>query len=185
MPVCRLSVSRVSPPERIGKIAGGNLLVRTGADPGLGGMTVAAVLESLDEVAEAPAQHGSGGGAAEEAAQAAREDIAQPASRSGAAGRGSRPAAEQSAEDIAKPAARIAGLRLTAGRQAGRLARTAGVGGLAAAALERLVGQKPQQRQHDRRHSAPATAAGGWALAARAVLHTGQDIAQSHMCLLL
>src|ERR1700730_11935268 len=68
----------------------------------------------------------------------------------------------------------------------------AGVGGaarivwtsLTAAALERLVSEETQERHHDPRHPAAAAATAGLRLAAWAVLHALDDIAQSHVCLL-
>ena len=148
-------------------------------------MTMPAVLESLDQVAEAAAQHAPGRGAAEQAAQSAREEVAQAATRGGAGGCTGRLPAEQSAENIPEPAARIAGLSRAALRQARRLARTSGIGGLAATTLVRLVSKQPQECDYDRRHAAAATAAAGLGLAAGAVLHSGENIAQSHICLLV
>jgi hypothetical protein len=49
-----------------------------------------------------------------------------------------------------------------------------------ATAFECLVGKKAQERHRDRRHPAAAPAAAGLALAARAVLHAGEDILQAH-----
>src|SRR5947209_856372 len=63
---------------------------------------------------------------------------------------------------------------------AGRLSGARGL----AAALERLVGKQPEQRHHDRRHSAAAVANARLALSARAILHSIEDVEQSHSCLL-
>jgi hypothetical protein len=63
--------------ECIDEIVGRNLLVGTGTDPGLRGAAMSAVLESLDEIVECPAQYRPCRGAAEETAQSARDQLAQ------------------------------------------------------------------------------------------------------------
>src|SRR5262249_43601643 len=51
--------------------------------------------------------------------------------------------------------------------------------------LGALVGGGPQRPHNDGRHPPPPPAAAGLALAARAIHHTGKDIRQSHVCLLV
>src|SRR5262245_26950990 len=169
--------------ERIRQILGRDLFIRTGADPRSSDTAVSAVLQFFDDVSEAAAQHAAGGGAAEHAAQSAGEEVTQAAAGPAAsAGRHSAWfAAEQPAEDVVEPTARSAGTHRAAGRE--RPPSSAGRRSLTAAALERLVGKKPEQRHHDRRHAAATTAA-RLALAARAIHHTGKNILQSHICLL-
>src|SRR5262249_26080023 len=55
----------------------------------------------------------------------------------------------------------------------------------AASALGPFVGREPKQPHHDGRRAAAPTATAGLALAARAIHHTGKDIRQSHVCLLV
>src|SRR6476619_5523077 len=141
-------------------------------------MAVAAVLEVLKQVAEAAAQHAAGRGAAEQSAQSALEEVAQVTARGGAGRRARRLAAEQPAENIGEAAASIARCRTASGRYAGRLALSAGAGGVAATTLERLVCKQSEERDDDRRH-----AAAGLRLAAGAILHAGENVAQSHVCL--
>src|SRR6476469_3333136 len=145
-------------------------------------MAVAALLEALKQVAEAAAQHAAGRGAAEQSAQSALEEVAQVAARGGAGRRARRLAAEQPAENIGEAAASIARCRTASGRYAGRLALSAGAGGVAATTLERLVCKQSEERDDDRRHAAAAAAA-GLRLAAGAILHAGENVAQSHVCL--
>src|SRR4051794_22859112 len=63
--------------ERAGEIAGGDLLVRTIADPGTRGVAVALLLELVQEVAEAAAEHAARRATCEQAAQSALENIAE------------------------------------------------------------------------------------------------------------
>src|SRR6516162_835298 len=174
--------------ERILQILGRDLLVRAGADPGLRDAAMSAVLQFFYDVPEAAAQHAARRGAAEHTAQSAGEEVTQAATGLGAGGcatrHAGRLAAEQSAADIPEASARTAGTHSAAWRYSARLTHAARRGCLAAPALEPLVGEEPQQRHHDRRHTAAASAA-GLALAARAIHHTGKDIRQSHVCLLV
>src|SRR4051812_48620679 len=118
---------------------------------------MAAVLKLAEQVAKAAADHAAGGAAPEQATQAAVEQ-----------------AAEAAIEQAAKPAG-AAGIR-GAGRGAGALL-------LAAKMLGSLVGQQAEDRHRDRRHPAAAAVRGG--RAARAVLHSVQDIEQAHGSLLV
>src|SRR3954468_3890977 len=63
--------------ERAAEIARRNLLVRSRAHPGIGGIAVAAVLKLLEQVAKAPADHAAGGAACEQAAEPALEKAAE------------------------------------------------------------------------------------------------------------
>src|SRR5262245_28610600 len=151
---------------------------------------MSAVLQFFYDVPETAAQHAARRGAAEHTAQSAGEEVTQAATGLGAGAcatrHAARLAAEQSAEDIAEVSARTAGTHSAAWRESARLAHAARRGCLAAPALERLIGEEPQQRHHDRRHTAAATtAAAGLALAARAIHHASENIRQSHVCLLV
>src|SRR5262245_20498759 len=174
-------------PERIGQILGRDLLIRAGADPGLGDAAMSGVLQFFYDVAEAAAQHASGRRPAEQTAQSSGEEVIQAATTGlGAGGCAAWLAAEQPAEDIAEPTVRTAGGHgAAAWRQSARLTHAPRRDCLTTPALERLVGEEPQQRHHDRRHTAAATAAAGLALAARAIHHASENIRQSHLCLLV
>src|SRR5437588_98848 len=94
----------------------------------------------------------------------------------------------QRVEDVAEPAAGIGAGRerlVGAARRRHRPARTAGRHSLTAATLERLVGKQAQERHHQRRHAAAATARLRLALPARTVEHAVENITQSHLYLLL
>src|ERR1700733_10797738 len=71
--------------ERVGEIAGCDLLVRTRAHPGIGGVAMAAVLELLEQVAEAAADHAASRTARKQAAEAALEHVAKTAATEPAA----------------------------------------------------------------------------------------------------
>ncbi len=57
--------------ERIGKIAGRDLFVRTVADPGIGRVALTLLLELVQEIAEAAADHAAGRTARKQSAQSA------------------------------------------------------------------------------------------------------------------
>src|SRR5262249_57867736 len=78
-------IERIAP-ERIRQFLGCDLLVWAGADPGLGDATMSAVLQLFYDIPEAAAQHASGRGAAEQAAQSAGEEVIQAATGLGAGG---------------------------------------------------------------------------------------------------
>src|SRR5215471_8396051 len=155
--------------ERIRQILRRDLLIRTGADPGLRGAPMSVVLEFFYDVPEAAAEHAASRSPTEHAAQSAGEEVTQTAAGPcpAATWHAAWLAAKQSAKNIVQPTARSAGTRCAAGRHP--LTRTARRCSLTAPALEGLVGKEPQQRHHDRRHAAAATAAAGLALAARAI----------------
>src|SRR5690348_7883569 len=69
------------------KVAGRDRLVLALADPGICSVAVAALLELVEEVAEAAAQHGSGRAAREQATEPALEQIAETAAAAGIHGR--------------------------------------------------------------------------------------------------
>ena len=178
MPVCWLSVSSVSLPSASARSFGAIALF--GPVPTQESAAWPWPLSWNPLVAEAAAQHAAGRRAAEQSAQSTLEEVAQVAARGGAGRRGRRPVAEQTAENVREAAAAIAGCRTASGRYAGGLA--AGAGGVAATPLERLVRKQSKERDDDRRHAA-ATAAAGLRLAAGAILHAGENVAQSHVCL--
>src|SRR5262249_40221959 len=90
-------------------------------------------------------------------------------------------------QDVGEAATtRRAGADATRVAAAGQRRPVGAARGLAAAeALERLVGEQCEHCHRHRRHAAAAAAAGGLRLAARAVLHAGKDIEQSHDVLLI
>src|SRR4029077_14990236 len=63
--------------ECLGEITGRNLLVRSLANPRVGCLAMAALLEPLQEVAKSAADHAAGRAAGEQAAQSALEKIAE------------------------------------------------------------------------------------------------------------
>src|SRR5437879_13492890 len=65
--------------ERVGEIAGRDLLVGTIADPGVGLIAKPLLLELIQQVAEPAAQNAAGRAAREQAAPAALEHVAQSA----------------------------------------------------------------------------------------------------------
>src|SRR5205814_1433268 len=89
--------------DRLRQVAFGNVLVRSGADPRVGGLTLTVVLELLEQAAEAAAQHAAGRAAGEQTAQSALEQIAKTAAASKSAT--TAVATEQAAENVAQPAA--------------------------------------------------------------------------------
>src|SRR5262249_61761339 len=99
-------------PERIRQILGCDVLVWTGADPGLRGAAVSAVLQFFYDVPEAAAQHAARRGPAEHTAQSAGEKVTQAAAGLAAGGcatrHAARLAADQSPEPIAARSARTA-----------------------------------------------------------------------------
>src|SRR5215470_15863589 len=128
--------------ERVGKIVWSDLLVRSGADPRLGLVVEAGLLQLLEEIVQAAAQNAAGGAACEQASEPTLEQVCKPAAR----------LLSRDDFDIA----------------AGRLRPGAASGGRrlrlpAAKAFHRLVGKKTQYRHGDRRHAraAGATAATG------------------------
>src|SRR5262249_11582106 len=125
------------------EIAGRNWLVLALADPRIGGIALAALLQLLHEVAEAAGKNAAGRTAGKQAAEAALEHIAQAAA-------------------IAGPG--IDGLRRGGWSRGGRGARLA-----AAKMLDRFPGEQRQDRHCHRRHAAAGIRSwvGG---AARAVL---------------
>src|SRR5262249_21206365 len=175
-------------PERFLQIVRRNLLVRAIADPGLRDMAVSALLESFDQVVEAAAQHGSGRGAAEQAAQSATELVVQIAATRCSAGGDATPRAppEAAADVAAAPARTGAGReRLVGAARREWSLRSAGRDSLTAASLERLVRKETQQRHHQRRHAAALAAARlRLRLTARAIEHAVKNIRQSHDYLL-
>ncbi len=68
-PLCEASEFDLVGAERAGEIARRNRLVRALADPGIGGVAMAALLQLLEQVAEPARDHAAGRGAAEQAAQ--------------------------------------------------------------------------------------------------------------------
>ena len=70
--------------ERVGEIAGRDLLVGTVADPGIGLIAMALLLELIQEVAEAAAQDAAGRAAREQPAQSALQHVAETAARAAA-----------------------------------------------------------------------------------------------------
>src|SRR5262245_60453026 len=153
-------IERIAP-ERIRQILGRDVLIRAGADPRSRHLAMATVLEFLNDVPEATAQHVAGRGAAEQAAQSAGEEVTQGTAGLGAGARrhAAWSAAEQSAENIVEPTARSTGTHCAARRH--RSASSAGRRRLTAAALECLVSKEPEQRHHERRHAAAAPATAG------------------------
>src|SRR5829696_1803306 len=133
--------------ERVGEIAGRDLLVGAVADPGVSLIAKALLLELIEEVAEAAAQDAPRRAAREQSAQAALEHVAQSATARAAAG--------QAGIDIA-------------GRGR-RLRRRAGL--VAAEMLDAFPGQERQDRHGQGRHPAAVIPRAGGARAARAVLH--------------
>src|SRR5262249_39124285 len=107
-------IERIAP-ERIRQFLGCDLLVWAGADPGLRGSAMSAVLQFLYDVRKAAAQHASSRGTAEHTAQSAREEVTYAATGLGAGGCGTWRAAwfaaEQSTEDIVESTARSAATR--------------------------------------------------------------------------
>src|SRR5262249_51128753 len=97
-------------------------------------LAMAAVLEFLNDVPEATAQHVAGRGAAEQAAQSAGEEVTQGTAGLGAGARrhAAWSAAEQSAENIVEPTARSTGTHCAARRHprpcGGRRAAGGGAG---------------------------------------------------------
>jgi hypothetical protein len=71
MPVCWLSASSVSLPSASVR-CGRDILIWSGTDPGLRDSAVSALLQFLDEVTQAAAQHASRRSAAEQTALSAR-----------------------------------------------------------------------------------------------------------------
>src|SRR6202041_2975969 len=65
--------------ERIGEIAGRDLLVRPGADPGIDGVAMAALLELLEQVAKTATDDAAGSAARKQATQPALENITKTA----------------------------------------------------------------------------------------------------------
>jgi hypothetical protein len=63
--------------ERVGEVAGRDLLVGTVGDPGIGLVAESLLLELIQEVAEAAGKNAAGGAARQKAAQAALEHVAQ------------------------------------------------------------------------------------------------------------
>src|SRR5581483_247411 len=63
--------------ERTCQIARRDRLVRALADPGIGGVALAALLQLLHEVAEPAGDHAARGSAAEQSAERTLEDVAQ------------------------------------------------------------------------------------------------------------
>src|SRR3954468_11449103 len=61
--------------ERVGEIAGRDRLVLALADPGIGGLAVAALLKLVEEIAETAAEHAAGCATREQAAKAALEQV--------------------------------------------------------------------------------------------------------------
>src|SRR6516225_100876 len=113
--------------ERIRQILGRDLLIRTGADPGLRGAPMSAVLKFFYHVSEAAAEHSASRGATEHTAQSAGEEVTQAAAGlcPGASRHAAWLAAEQPAEDIFEPPARSACTQWGAGRYSARLAYAA------------------------------------------------------------
>src|ERR1700722_4527696 len=143
--------------ERTGEIARRDLLVGAGAHPGIGGVAMAALLELLEQVAEPAADHAAGSAAREQAAQPTLEEIAKTAAETSTTKTSTTNASTHSAPR---------------GRGGGRRRCVA----LAAAdMLDRLVGQRGQDRHGHRRHSA-AGLRGRIAGPARAVLHAVEYI---------
>src|SRR2546421_277618 len=66
-------------PERGTEILRRDRAVRSGADPGIGGLAMAALLQLLEQVIEAAAEHGAGCAAGKQAAQSALEQVVEPA----------------------------------------------------------------------------------------------------------
>src|SRR3954451_21770747 len=65
--------------ERIGEIAWCDRLVIALAAPGIGSVAMTALLELVEEIAEAAAEHGGGRAAREQAAKAALQQVTEPA----------------------------------------------------------------------------------------------------------
>src|SRR5262249_13227797 len=119
-------IDRIAP-ERIRQFLGCDLLVWAGADPGLRGSAMSAVLQFLYDVRKAAARHASRRGTAEHTAQSAREEVTYAATGLGAGGCGTpRPAwvhPAQTADAIVAPTARTAPTR--SGARPDRSARSA------------------------------------------------------------
>src|SRR6185437_15635104 len=82
--VLRHAGMRRQRPDLIGtksicQIVRSDRLVRPGADPGRGDVSLTCLLELLEQVVETSAQHGSGGTAGQQAAEPALEEIVQTA----------------------------------------------------------------------------------------------------------
>src|SRR5436190_12978200 len=98
--------------DRLRQVAFGNVLVRSGADPRVGDLGLAVVLELLEQAAEAAAQHAAGRAAGEQTAEPALEQTAKitaktttktaTACRCATATRAV--ATKQAAENVAEPA---------------------------------------------------------------------------------
>src|SRR4051794_41680740 len=71
--------------ERVGEVAGRDLLVGTVADPRIRRVAMALLLELIEQVAEAAAEHASGRTTREQSAEAALEDVAETATATGQA----------------------------------------------------------------------------------------------------
>ena len=105
MPVCWRQRVDVVAADRLRQVAFRNVLVRPAADPGVGGLALAVLLELVEQAAEAAAQHAAGRAAGQQAAEPAR--AVRPARRRRAGRRAAAPPA--AAENAAQPAAQSAG----------------------------------------------------------------------------
>src|SRR5262249_51184641 len=145
--------------ERVRQIVRRDRLVRSVADPRIGRLAVAALLELLEQIA-----------------QAATDDVTGR--------RTAGTAREQAAQQIAEAAAASTACAGSARRRSRATTRIAG--GLSGTETpDRLEGEQSQQGHRQRRHSATAAAAGRcWhAFAARPVLHSVEDVEKTHGCL--
>src|SRR5262249_1273156 len=126
------------------EIVGIDLLVLAGADPGLGDVAVAGVLQLLEDVVETAGHDTAGRRPAEQAAEAALQDVAKPAAaRSGLC-------TTETPEDVAKSA------RSASWCAGGRRARSGGLAGTAedaAGTAQRLVGKQGEHCHRRWRHA--------------------------------
>ena len=93
--------------DRARQVAGRNLPVRPAADPGVGDVAQAVVLELLEQAAEPAAENAAGRRAAEQAAETALQQIAQPAARRGAGVTARQPPLRRAAREPAEQAAEV------------------------------------------------------------------------------
>src|ERR1700683_3601691 len=138
--------------EHLCEIVGRNGFVWSAADPGIHRVALTRLLELLEQIVEAAAQDRSRSTGAEQAAQAVLENVADvAASIRGLSGR-------------RRAGARRSWARAWRGRKA----------------LDGLVGKQAEHRHGDRRHTFATWAAARIGRAARAILHSVENIYQTH-----